>query len=36
MPEYVRLALASKDLMAAYQERLAYQLTDYLSWIDRA
>jgi uncharacterized protein YdeI (YjbR/CyaY-like superfamily) len=36
MPEDVRKALESGDLMAAYEERLAYQRNDYLAWIARA
>ena len=36
MPENVRDALESRNLMAAYEERPAYQRNDYLAWIDRA
>ena len=36
MPENVRDALDSRGLMAAYEERPAYQRNDYLAWIDRA
>jgi uncharacterized protein YdeI (YjbR/CyaY-like superfamily) len=36
MPEDVRKALESRNLMAAYEDRSAYQRNDYLAWIDRA
>lgn len=36
MPDHVRQALESRDLMAAYNERPAYQRNDYLGWIARA
>jgi uncharacterized protein YdeI (YjbR/CyaY-like superfamily) len=36
MPENVRDALNARKLMAAYEERPAYQRNDYLAWIDRA
>jgi uncharacterized protein YdeI (YjbR/CyaY-like superfamily) len=36
MPENVSDALESRGLMAAYDERPAYQRNDYLAWIDRA
>ena len=34
MPENVRDALNSRKLMAAYEERPAYQRNDYLAWIE--
>ncbi|WP_274423651.1 YdeI/OmpD-associated family protein [Chelativorans sp. YIM 93263] len=36
MPDDVRAALDGRDLMAAYEERPAYQRNDYLHWIARA
>jgi len=36
LPDDVRKALESGKLMAAYEERTAYQRNDYLAWIDRA
>ena len=36
MPDDVRQALRSGKLMAAYEERPAYQRNDYLAWVDRA
>lgn len=36
MPPFVESALSTAGLMAAYQERPAYQRNDYLSWISRA
>ena len=36
LPDDVRKALESGKLMAAYDERPAYQRNDYLAWIDRA
>ena len=36
MPDDIRAALASRDLMPAYEERPAYQRNDYLAWIARA
>jgi uncharacterized protein YdeI (YjbR/CyaY-like superfamily) len=36
MPDFVREALDSRGLMAAYRERPAYQQNDYLAWISRA
>lgn len=36
MPDFVRLALESHDLMNAYLERPAYQRNDYIGWITRA
>jgi uncharacterized protein YdeI (YjbR/CyaY-like superfamily) len=36
MADDVREALASRDLMAAYEARPAYQRNDYLAWLARA
>ena len=36
MPAYVRAALESKKLVAAYEARPPYQRNDYLGWIARA
>ena len=36
MPDDVREALLSRDLMGAYEARPAYQRNDYLAWIARA
>jgi hypothetical protein len=36
MPTYVRSALLGRGLLAAYNERPAYQRNDYLGWIARA
>jgi uncharacterized protein YdeI (YjbR/CyaY-like superfamily) len=36
MPEDVREAPQSRDLMAAYEARPAYQRNDYLGWIAQA
>jgi uncharacterized protein YdeI (YjbR/CyaY-like superfamily) len=33
MPDDVREALESRNLMAAYEDRPAYQRNDYLAWI---
>jgi uncharacterized protein YdeI (YjbR/CyaY-like superfamily) len=36
MPDFVRAALAERDLLATYHARPAYQQNDYLGWIFRA
>lgn len=36
MPEDVRSALSTAELMADYEARPAYQRNDYLGWITRA
>ena len=36
MPDYIREALAERNLMDAYQERPDYQQNDYIGWITRA
>ena len=36
MPDDVRHALESRNLMPAYQARPAYQRNDYLGWIAQA
>jgi uncharacterized protein YdeI (YjbR/CyaY-like superfamily) len=36
MPDFVRQALEQSGLMAAYEERPAYQRNDYIGWINRA
>ena len=36
MPEFVRTALESRDLIEAYLRRPAYQQNDYVGWITRA
>ena len=36
MPEGIREALESRDLMGAYAARPPYQRNDYLGWIARA
>ena len=36
MPDAIRAALTSRDLMGAYDARPPYQLNDYISWITRA
>lgn len=36
MPDDIREALTSCSLVAAYEERPAYQRNDYLAWINRA
>ena len=36
MPDYIREALAERNLMGAYHERPDYQQNDYIGWITRA
>lgn len=36
MPDFVKHALETRGLMAAYRERPAYQQNDYIGWINRA
>jgi uncharacterized protein YdeI (YjbR/CyaY-like superfamily) len=36
MPEFVRAALESRNLIEAYLRRPAYQQNDYVGWITRA
>lgn len=36
MPDFVRIALETKNLMDAYLQRPAYQQNDYIGWITRA
>ncbi len=36
MPPFVRKALVSGNLMAAYKSRPPYQQNDYIGWIKRA
>jgi uncharacterized protein YdeI (YjbR/CyaY-like superfamily) len=36
MPDFVREALRSDDLMEAYDARPDYQRNDYIGWITRA
>ena len=36
MPDDVRKALTTQELMAAYRQRPAYQQNDYIGWITRA
>ena len=36
MPEFVRTALESRNLIEAYLRRPAYQQNDYVGWITRA
>jgi uncharacterized protein YdeI (YjbR/CyaY-like superfamily) len=36
MPEFVREALESRNLIEAYLRRPAYQQNDYVGWITRA
>jgi uncharacterized protein YdeI (YjbR/CyaY-like superfamily) len=36
MPDYIREALAERNLMDAYHERPDYQQNDYIGWITRA
>jgi uncharacterized protein YdeI (YjbR/CyaY-like superfamily) len=36
MPEFVRTALESRNLIEAYFRRPAYQQNDYIGWITRA
>ena len=36
MPDFVREALETHGLMAAYKARPAYQRNDWLGWINRA
>lgn len=36
MPDFVQEALEESGLVAAYQERPAYQRNDYIGWIVRA
>src|SRR5262245_4573453 len=36
MPEFVRAALESRNLIEAYLRRPAYQQNDYIGWITRA
>jgi hypothetical protein len=36
MPEFIRHALETQDLMTHYQARPAYQQNDYIGWICRA
>ena len=36
MPDFIRDALAAKELAAAYDARPPYQRNDYIGWITRA
>jgi uncharacterized protein YdeI (YjbR/CyaY-like superfamily) len=36
MPDFVLEALTERGLVAAYQQRPAYQQNDYVGWINRA
>jgi uncharacterized protein YdeI (YjbR/CyaY-like superfamily) len=36
MPDFVKEALITSDLMEAYRERPPYQQNDYIGWINRA
>ena len=36
MPDFVKEALLERDLLAAYQDRPAYQQNDYIGWINQA
>ncbi len=36
MPDFIREALATKKLTAAYDARPPYQRNDYIGWITRA
>ncbi len=36
IPEFVMDALTESGLLSAYRERPAYQLNDYIGWINRA
>lgn len=36
MPDFIRAALATKKLTAAYDARPPYQRNDYIGWITRA
>ncbi len=36
MPEFMREALSTRGLMAAYRSRPDYQQNDYIGWITRA
>jgi uncharacterized protein YdeI (YjbR/CyaY-like superfamily) len=36
MPDFVRAALVSRELMRAFDARPPYQRNDYLGWIARA
>ncbi len=36
MPDFVRLALEEAGVVAAYEQRPAYQRNDYLGWINNA
>lgn len=36
MPDFIRLSLEERNLMADYRERPAYQQNDYIRWIVRA
>jgi uncharacterized protein YdeI (YjbR/CyaY-like superfamily) len=36
MPDFIREALESRKLMAAYHARPPYQQNDYIGWITRA
>ena len=36
MPEFVRTALESRNLMEEYLRRPAYQQNDYIGWITKA
>jgi uncharacterized protein YdeI (YjbR/CyaY-like superfamily) len=36
MPEFIRTALESRNLIEAYHQRPAYQQNDYIGWITRA
>jgi len=36
MPDFVREALEERGLMAAFNERPAYQQNDYIGWINKA
>jgi uncharacterized protein YdeI (YjbR/CyaY-like superfamily) len=36
MPDFMREALAAKNLTAAYDARPPYQRNDYIGWITRA
>ena len=36
MPDFIRAALAERELTAAYDARPPYQRNDYIGWITRA
>ena len=36
MPEFIKVALAERDLTDDFYHRPAYQQNDYISWITRA